>query len=421
MTGRVAEMKMHTLLDIEAIREQFPILDQEVNGHRLVYLDNAASSQKPRVVVEALARYYEHDHANVHRGIHELSMRATEAYENARATAARFIGAGDPSEVVFVRGTTEGINLVASAWGLQNLGEGDEILLTVLEHHSNIVPWQILAQRTGARLKSVDIDDEGRLRLDQLGDLLTERTRLVCVTHVSNALGTINPVEEIVEAAHNAGALVLVDGAQAAPHLPLDVPALGCDFYAFSGHKMCGPTGIGVLWGRRSLLEEMAPYQGGGEMIEIVELERSTYKPAPHKFEAGTPNIADTVGLATAMDFLTEIGLERIHKHEADLISYALDRVGSLRGLRQFGPTRDERAGVLSFQFGEIHPHDLAQLLNDRGIAVRAGHHCNQPLMRRLGLGATTRASFYLYNDRDDVDALCDGLEVAEEFFSPEV
>ncbi len=414
-------MKMHTLLDIEAIREQFPILDQEVNGHRLVYLDNAASSQKPRVVVEALARYYEHDHANVHRGIHELSMRATEAYENARATAARFIGAGDPSEVVFVRGTTEGINLVASAWGLQNLGEGDEILLTVLEHHSNIVPWQILAQRTGARLKSVDIDDEGRLRLDQLGDLLTERTRLVCVTHVSNALGTINPVEEIVEAAHNAGALVLVDGAQAAPHLPLDVPALGCDFYAFSGHKMCGPTGIGVLWGRRSLLEEMAPYQGGGEMIEIVELERSTYKPAPHKFEAGTPNIADTVGLATAMDFLTEIGLERIHKHEADLISYALDRVGSLRGLRQFGPTRDERAGVLSFQFGEIHPHDLAQLLNDRGIAVRAGHHCNQPLMRRLGLGATTRASFYLYNDRDDVDALCDGLEVAEEFFSQEV
>ncbi len=414
-------MKMHTLLDIEAIREQFPILDQEVNGHRLVYLDNAASSQKPRVVVEALARYYEHDHANVHRGIHELSVRATEAYEDARATAARFIGAGDPSEVVFVRGTTEGINLVASAWGPQNLGEGDEILLTVLEHHSNIVPWQMLAQRTGARLKWVDIDDEGRLRLDQLGDLLTERTRLVCVTHVSNALGTINPVEDIVEAAHNAGALVLVDGAQAAPHLPLDVQALGCDFYAFSGHKMCGPTGIGVLWGRRGLLEEMAPYQGGGEMIEIVELERSTYKPAPHKFEAGTPSIADAVGLATAMDFLTEIGLERIHEHEADLVSYALDRVGSLRGLRQFGPTRDERAGVLSFQFGEIHPHDLAQLLNDRGIAVRAGHHCNQPLMRRLGLGATTRASFYLYNDRDDVDALCDGLEVAEEFFNQEV
>jgi cysteine desulfurase/selenocysteine lyase len=421
MTGRVAEMKMHTLLDIEAIREQFPILDQEVNGHRLVYLDNAASSQKPRVVVEALARYYEHDHANVHRGIHELSVRATEAYEDARATAARFIGAGDPSEVVFVRGTTEGINLVASAWGPQNLGEGDEILLTVLEHHSNIVPWQMLAQRTGARLKWVDIDDEGRLRLDQLGDLLTERTRLVCVTHVSNALGTINPVEEIVEAAHNVGALVLVDGAQAAPHLPLDVQALGCDFYAFSGHKMCGPTGIGVLWGRRGLLEEMAPYQGGGEMIEIVELERSTYKPAPHKFEAGTPSIADAVGLATAMDFLTEIGLERIHEHEADLVSYALDRVGSLRGLRQFGPTRDERAGVLSFQFGEIHPHDLAQVLNDRGIAVRAGHHCNQPLMRRLGLGATTRASFYLYNDRDDVDALCDGLEVAEEFFNQEV
>jgi cysteine desulfurase/selenocysteine lyase len=279
------------------------------------------------------------------------------------------------------------------------------------------VPWQLLAGRTGARLKSLDIDDEGRLRLDQLEDLLTERTRLVGVTHVSNALGTINPVAEIAEAAHRVGAKVLVDGAQAAPHLQLDIPSLGCDFYAFSGHKMCGPTGIGVLWGRGELLEAMAPYQGGGEMIEIVELERSTYKSPPHKFEAGTPNIADAVGLAAAMDFVTRIGLERVHEHEHELVRYALERGREITGFRQFGPTGEDRAGVLSFELGEIHPHDLAQVLNDRGIAVRAGHHCNQPLMRRLGVGATTRASFYLYNGRDDVDALCDSLRAATEFF----
>jgi cysteine desulfurase/selenocysteine lyase len=411
-------MKTHTGLDIRAIRAEFPILDQEVNGHRLVYLDNAASSQKPRTVLAALEHYYRHDHANVHRGIHALSTRATEAYEGARARAARYIGASDPGEVVFVRGTTEGINLVATAWGGQNLREGDEILLTVLEHHSNIVPWQLVAQRSGARLKSVDISDDGRLRLDQLDDLLSERTRLVGVTHVSNALGTINPVQEIVAAAKRVGATVLVDGAQAAPHLPIDVGALGCDFYALSGHKMCGPTGIGVLWGRRELLEEMAPYQGGGEMIEIVELERSTYKPAPQKFEAGTPNVAGAVGLAAAMDYLEEIGLERIHAHEHDLVMYALERGAEIPGFRDLGPVGDDRAGVLSFELGDIHPHDLAQVLDSHGIAVRAGHHCNQPLMRRLGLGATTRASFYLYNDRDDVDALCAGLRAAIEFFS---
>jgi cysteine desulfurase/selenocysteine lyase len=418
MKSGTADVKMSMPLDVSAIRAEFPILDQEVNGHRLVYLDNAASSQKPRAVLERLNRYYERDHANVHRGIHELSMRATEAYEGARARVAQFIGARDAKEVVFVRGTTEAINLVAATWGAENLGEDDEILLTVLEHHSNIVPWQLLAQRTGVRLKSLDIDDEGRLRLGQMADLLGDRTRLVSVTHVSNSLGTINPVQEIVAAAHDAGALVLVDGAQAAPHLPIDVEEIGCDFYAFSGHKMCGPTGIGVLWGRRELLEEMAPYQGGGEMIEVVELERSTYKAPPHKFEAGTPNIADAVGLAAALDFLSEIGLERIHGHESGLVRYALERCLEVRGLRQFGPSADDRAGVLSFELGDIHPHDLAQVLNDRGIAVRAGHHCNQPLMRRLGLGATTRASFYLYNDRDDVDALCDGLRAAMEFFS---
>ncbi|HSG80974.1 MAG TPA: cysteine desulfurase, partial [Gemmatimonadota bacterium] len=398
-------------------RRDFPILDQEVNGHRLVYLDNAASSQKPRSVLETLERYYERDHANVHRGIHELSMRATEAYEGARVRAARFMGVADPAEVVFVRGTTEGINLVAAAWGPDNVGEGDEILLTVLEHHSNIVPWQLLARRTGARLRSLDIWDDGRLRMDQLGDVLTERTKLVAVTHVSNALGTVNPVKGIVEAAHAVGAKVLVDGAQAAPHLPLDVTGLGCDFYAYSGHKMCGPTGIGVLWGRRELLEAMAPYQGGGEMIEIVELERSTYKPPPQKFEAGTPNIADAVALATAMDYLDGLGRERIAAHEHTLVEYVGERTRAIPGLRAFGPEGVDRSGVFSFEVGQVHPHDMAQILNDRGVAVRAGHHCNQPLMRRLGLGATTRASFYIYNDRDDVDAFCDGLEAALEFF----
>ena len=416
MTSRPVEKRASASLDVASLKREFPILHQEVNGHRLVYLDSAASSQKPRAVIETLERYYERDHANVHRGLHELSTRATRAYEGARATAARFIGASDPAEVVFVRGTTEGINLVASAWGLDNIRAGDEILLTALEHHSNIVPWQLLAQRVGARLKALDIDDDGRLRLDQLEDLLTERTRLVCVTHVSNSLGTINPIVEIAEAAHRIGARVLVDGAQAAPHLRVNVLELGCDFYAFSGHKMCGPTGVGVLWGRRELLEGMSPYQGGGEMIQLVELERSTYKPAPHKFEAGTPNIADAVGLGTAMDFLTEVGRERIRAHEHDLIEYALDRMRAIPGLRQFGP-ESGRAGVLSFLLADIHPHDVAQMLNDRGIAVRAGHHCNQPLMRRLGVTATTRASFYLYNDREDVDALCEALVAALEFF----
>lgn len=404
-------------IDVAAIKRDFPILEQEVNGHRLVYLDNAASSQRPRVVIEALERYYERDHANVHRGIHELSTRATRAYEGAREMAARFIGAAAASEVVFVRGTTEGINLVATAWGYDNVGEGDEILLTVLEHHSNIVPWQLLAQRVGARLKYIDIDEQGRLRIEQLDELLTERTRLVAFTHVSNGIGTINPVEEIVAAAKRVGARVLVDGAQAAPHQPLDVQVLGCDFYVFSGHKMCGPTGIGVLWGRRELLEALAPYQGGGEMIELVELERATYKSPPHRFEAGTPNIADAVGLAVAMDYLERIGRERIQAHEHDLLAYALERTREIPGFRAFGPESDH-SGVLSFELGDLHPHDVAQILNDRGIAVRAGHHCNQPLMRRLGVMATTRASFYVYNDRDDVDALCEGLRGVIEFFS---
>jgi cysteine desulfurase/selenocysteine lyase len=410
-------MHTETRLDVTAIKRDFPILDQRVNGHRLVYLDNAASSQRPVAVIEALERYYQRDHANVHRGIHELSTRATQAYEGARETAADYIGAPDPSEVVFVRGTTEAINLVASAWGYSNVREGDEILLTILEHHSNIIPWQILAKRTGARLRYVDIDGEGRLRLEQLKVSLSRRTRIVAVTHVSNGLGTVNPVEEVVVAARSVGARVLVDGAQAAPHMPLDVEALGCDFYAFSGHKMCGPTGIGVLWGRRQLLDEMEPYQGGGEMIELVELERATYKPPPHKFEAGTPSIGDAVGLAAAMRYLGEVGLDRIQAHEHDLMDYAMERTREIPGFRALGPEKG-RAAVLSFALGDLHPHDVGQILNDCGIAVRAGHHCNQPLMRRLGVPATTRASFYLYNDREDVDAFCDGLRYVIDFFS---
>ena len=416
MVTHPVDVQLSSPLDVSAIRREFPILDQRVNGHRLVYLDSAASSQKPRAVVDSIRRYYETSHANVHRGLHALSVRATEAYEAARRKVADFIGAADPREVVFVRGTTEAINLVAASWGPVNVGEGDEILLSVLEHHSNIVPWQLLAQRVGARLKFVEIDGEGRLQLDQLRELLTERTKLVAVTHVSNGLGTINPVREIVDAAHQAGALVLVDGAQGAPHLPLDMQALGPDFYTLSGHKMCGPTGIGVLWGKAELLEEMPPYEGGGEMIEVVERDRSTYKPTPHKFEAGTPNIAGTVGLGAAIDFLNDVGLDRLVHHEREIIAYALERTRDIPGFHRFGPGSD-RAAVLSFELSDLHPHDLAQFLDSRGIAVRAGHHCNQPLMRSLGVNATTRASFYLYNDKDDVDALCEALSDSLDFF----
>ncbi len=415
MVTRPAEIK-DTPLDVSAIQREFPILDQQVHGHRLVYLDSAATAQKPRSVIETLCHFYEQDNANVHRALHELSMRATKAYEDARKKTAQFIGASDPCEVVFVRGTSEAINLVATAWGAQHIGEGDEILLTVLEHHSNIVPWQLLAQRVGAKIKCVDIDEQGRLRLEQLDELLTERTKLMAVTHVSNSLGTINPVGEIVRAAHRVGATVLVDGAQAAPHLPLDVQAIGCDFYALSGHKMCGPMGIGALWGRRELLEQMQPYQGGGEMIKVVKIEKSTYKPPPHKFEAGTPNVAGAVGLGAAIDFLNDLGMDRVREHEERLLGYALERLQDVPGFRGFGPDGD-RAAVVSFELGDVHPHDLAQVLNDQGIAVRAGHHCNQPLMDRLAVSATTRASLYLYNDFDDVDALCEGLKAAQEFF----
>ncbi|HEV2147200.1 MAG TPA: cysteine desulfurase [Longimicrobiaceae bacterium] len=407
-----------TSFDVERVRAEFPILDQEVNGHPLVYLDNAASTQKPRAVLEAMDRFYRRDNANVHRGLHELSNRATEAYEDARLRVAGFFGIADTAELIWTRGATEALNLVAWAWGSAHLRAGDEILLTVLEHHSNLVPWQLLAQRTGARLRFLDVDDQGRLDLTALGDLLTERTKLVSLGHVSNALGTVNPVRQIAERAHAVGALVVVDGAQSAPHLPVDVPSLGADFYAFSGHKMCGPTGIGGLWGRREVLEAMPPFHGGGDMIDVVELERCTFAPLPSKFEAGTPNVAGAVGMAAAVDFLAGIGREAILAHERALLAYALERMAEVPDLVLYGPQDPaERSGLVSFTLADVHPHDLATILDAQGIAIRAGHHCAQPLMRRLGLSSTARASFYLYNTRADVDRLVEGLQHARSLF----
>ena len=405
-------------LDPAALKADFPALDQEVGGRPLVYLDNAATSQKPRAVLDALLAYYEKDNANVHRGIHELSRRATEAYEDARARVASFIGAADAREVVFTRGTTEAINLVASAWGGANVAEGDEIVLSEMEHHSNLVPWQLLAERTGARLRFLEIDDEGRLRLDQLGDFLGPRTRLVALGHVSNALGTVNPIAEIAPRVHAAGALFLVDGAQAAPHLPVDVAELGCDFYALSGHKMCGPTGIGALWVRPEILAEMPPYQGGGEMISVVERERSTWAEVPHKFEAGTPNIAGAVGLGAAVDYLEKVGHDSLRAHESRLLGYAMERLSRIEGIRIFGPSDlEERSGVISFVLGDAHPHDVATILDSDGVAIRAGHHCAQLVMRRYGIPSTARASFYLYNSAEDVDRLIEGLRSVQEIF----
>ena len=405
-------------LDVAALRRDFPALHQEVNGRPLVYLDNAATSQKPRAVLDALAAYYAEDNANVHRGIHELSRRATLAYEGAREKVARFINAGDPSEIVWTRGTTEAINLVANAWGIDSLSPGDEILLSVMEHHSNLVPWQLLARRTGATLRYIEIDDDGKLILDDLPSLLTERTKLVSVTHVSNALGTINPVKDVIAAARRVGALVLLDGAQGAVHTKVDVQTLGADFYAFSGHKMSGPTGIGVLWGRRDLLQAMEPWQGGGEMIEWVERDMSTWADVPHKFEAGTPNIAGAVGMGAAVDYLSSVGMDAIAAHERDLVSYAMERMREVPGVRIYGPpSPTERSAVVSFTMGDAHPHDISTILDAEGVAVRAGHHCAQLVMKRYGLAATARASFYLYTTRDDVDRLVEGLQVVRSIF----
>lgn len=406
-------------LDPVRIRREFPTLDQSVNGHPLVYLDNAATSQKPRAVLDALRAYYENDNSNVHRGIHELSRRATVAYEESRAKVASWVGATEPAEIVWTRGTTEAINLVSTAWGLNNVREGDEILISVLEHHSNIIPWQLLAQRTGAVIKYIEIDDQGRWVLEDLPDLLTDRTKVVAISHVSNALGTVNPVKEVAAAAHEVGALVLVDGAQGAVHIKVNVQDLGVDCYAFSGHKMCGPTGIGALWARRDLLDSMEPYQGGGEMIHLVEREMSTWAKVPHKFEAGTPNIAGAIGMGAAIDFLSEVGMDAIARHERDLLAYALERVSAVGGVRIYGPeSLEEHSALISFTLGDAHPHDIATILDSEGIAVRAGHHCAQLAMKHFGISATARASIYLYNTEDDIDRLAEGLEQVQSIFA---
>jgi cysteine desulfurase/selenocysteine lyase len=387
------------------IRQDFPLLRQRVRGKPLVYLDNAATTQKPQTVIDRVVRYYAEENANVHRGVHWLSERATDAYEDARAAAGRFLNAGDSREIVFVRGTTEAINLVASTYGRAHVSRGDEVVISTLEHHSNIVPWQILCDAQGARLRVIPISDTGELDLEAYATLLNDRTRIVSVVHVSNALGTINPVEEIVRLAHRRGIPVLVDGAQAAAHMRIDVQTLGCDFYALSGHKMFGPTGIGVLYGTSALLSTMPPYQGGGDMISSVTFERTLYKPPPHRFEAGTPHIAGAVGLAAAIEYLTAIGWERAALHERELLEYASRALSQVPGLRVIG-TAKKKAGILSFVLDGVHPHDVGTILDREGVAIRTGHHCCQPLMDRLGVPATARASMAIYNTHEDVDAL---------------
>jgi cysteine desulfurase/selenocysteine lyase len=404
-------------MDPHAIRKDFPILERQVHGKPLVYLDSTATSQKPRQVIEAITGFYEDHNANVHRGIYALAEEATEAYESARAKIASFLGAPDPSTIVFTRGTTESINLVAHAWGRTFLREGDEVVLTEMEHHSNIVPWQLAAKDTGAVLRYAPITDDGLLDVDAFRALLTDRTKLVAVSGQSNVLGTLPPLRDIAALAHDAGAKVLVDGAQFVSHNPVDVAALDVDFLTFSGHKMLGPTGSGGLYGRRELLEAMGPYHGGGEMIMEVYPDRSTYKEPPFKFEAGTPPIAQAVGLGAAVDYLEGIGMDAVRAHERELTAYALERLSGI-GARIFGPTDlDLRGGAVSFWLKDVHPHDLAQVLDQEGVAIRAGHHCAQILMRRLGVPATARASFYVYNVAEDVDALVAALEKAEEVF----
>ncbi|MFZ0338183.1 MAG: cysteine desulfurase [Terracidiphilus sp.] len=404
-------------LDIERIQRDFPILAERIHGKRLVYLDNAATSQKPRAVIDAIVHYYEHLNANIHRGVHTLSVNATEAHDEARETVRRFIQAADANEIIFVRGATEAINLVAETYGRANVGEGDEVLITAMEHHSNIVPWQMLCEEKGAHLRIAPINNAGELELDAFEKLLSPRTRIVAVAHVSNALGTVNPIRKIVQLAHAHDVPVLVDGAQAVPHLPVDVQALGCDFYVFSGHKVYGPTGIGVLYGKEEILAEMPPYQGGGDMISSVTFEKTTYNVVPYKFEAGTPDIAGAIGLGAALEYVSKLGMDRIAAHECELLTYATEQVGALPGVRLIGTAR-ERAGVLSFVMEGVHPHDLGTILDRDGIAIRTGHHCAQPVMDRFGISATARASFAVYNSRQDVDALVEGIRKALEVFA---
>ncbi len=403
-------------LDVEGVREDFPVLRTRVRGKPLVYLDNAATTQKPQVVIDRLTRYYAAENANVHRGVHLLSARATAAYEQARRTVCRFLNAANPEEIVFVRGTTEAVNLVAQSYGRSHLGSGDDVIVTAMEHHSNIVPWQMLCAEKGARLRVVPITDAGELCLDEYKALLSERTKMVAVVHVSNALGTVNPIGTIARLAHEHRIPVLVDGAQAVAHMPVDVQALDCDFYAFSGHKIFGPTGIGVLYGRKELLEAMPPYQGGGDMIRSVTFEGTTYNDSPFKFEAGTPNIAGAVGLAAALDYVNEIGLDRIMEYERALLAYGTDALRQIPGLRLTG-TACDKADILAFVLDGVHPHDIGTILDREGVAIRTGHHCCQPLMDRLGVDATARASLALYNTRGEIDALAAALTKVREVF----
>jgi cysteine desulfurase/selenocysteine lyase len=402
--------------DVASIRRDFPILRTQVNGKPLVFLDNAASSQMPQPVIDRLVRYQTTEHANIHRGVHYLSETATRAYEDARRKVQRFIGAGEEREVLFTSGTTEGINLVAHGYGRKFIGAGDEIVLTTLEHHSNIVPWQMLAEEKGAKISVVPVNDRGELLLDAYEKLLSPRVKLVGVMHVSNALGTINPVRQMIAMAHRHGIPVLVDGAQAAPHLPVDVRDLDCDFYAFSGHKLCGPTGIGVLYGKAALLEKMQPFKGGGDMILSVTFEKTLYAPIPNKFEAGTPPIAAAIGLGAAVDYVTAIGLPRIEAQELELLNYAQDQLHRMPGVRLIG-TAEKKAAVVSFWIDGVHPHDVGTLLNEEGIAVRTGHHCAQPVMERFGVPATSRASFAFYNTLAEVDALVAGIQKVQKVF----
>jgi cysteine desulfurase / selenocysteine lyase len=427
-------------VDWSALRKDFPILDQQVHGKPLIYFDNAATSQKPRAVIDALTHYYERDNANVHRGIHELSNRSTNAFEAARARAAKFINAKSADEIVFTRGTTEGINLVAAAWGAKNLKPGDVILLTELEHHSNLVPWQLIAQRTGAKVAYIPVTgDEGVLDLSTLDSLLTKNVKLLAMVHISNSMGTVNPVAEICARARKLGITTLVDGAQSAGHLPVDVQAIGCDFFAFSGHKICGPTGIGILYGRQELLDAMPPYQGGGEMILTVGYDKTEFKPAPHRFEAGTPDISGPIGLHAAMDYLDAIGRENIWRHDQELANYAVEQLSALKNLRIFGPKPvahasslsgshlqhtgkmpvplPGRAGLVSFLLKDVHAHDVVTLADQAGVALRGGHHCTQPLMHKLGVESTARASFYFYNTQAEVDRFVDVIKEIQKFF----
>jgi cysteine desulfurase / selenocysteine lyase len=409
--------RVSAAFDVERIREDFPVLKQTIHGKQLVYLDSAATAQKPYAVIEAIRKFHEVDCANIHRGVHELSQRSTAAYEEARGKARRFINARSKAELIFVRGTTEAVNLVSSAWGRRNVKEGDEIIISALEHHSNIVPWQMLCEETGAKLRVIPMNDRGELLMEEYAKLLNPRTRMAAFAHVSNALGTVNPVRQMIEMAHGAGALALIDGAQAAPHLKVDVQALDADFYAFSGHKMCGPTGIGFLYGKTKLLDAMPPYQGGGDMIRTVTFEKTTYSELPYKFEAGTPNIAGGIGMGAAFDYINKIGLDSIAAYEHELLDYGTQALSRIPGLRLIGTAR-EKAAVLSFVIEGIHPHDIGTVLDRQGIAVRTGHHCAQPVMDRFHVPATTRASLAFYNTFHEIDVLAAGIEKVKEIFS---